>query len=68
MSKTIELTITESERAQLEALLDLCLQEMTASEERHQRLSDQWRTIAEETRRTLAEARWRLMEAPGGQN
>jgi hypothetical protein len=57
MSKTMELTITESERAQLEALLDLCIQEMTASEERQQRLFGEWQKIAEETRQRLAEAR-----------
>lgn len=60
MSETIELTMSESERAELEALLDLCLAEFEQARSAHERLMAQVDQNISESRRQLALVRSRL--------
>ncbi|MBI3951117.1 MAG: hypothetical protein HY314_11765 [Acidobacteria bacterium] len=60
MSETIEVTIKESERAELEALLDLCLAEFDQARGEHERLMAQVDQNIRESKRQLALVRSRL--------
>lgn len=67
MNETIEMTLSESERAELEALLDLCLAEFEQARGGHERLMAQVEQNISESKRQLALIRSRL-EAPCGKS
>jgi hypothetical protein len=64
MNETLELTISESERAELEALLDVCLAEFEQARGEHERLMAQVDQNISESKRQLALVRSRLEMLP----
>ena len=65
MNDAIELTISESEQAELEALLDLCLAEFEQAKGDHERLMAQVDQNLRESKQQLALVRSRLVTLCG---
>jgi hypothetical protein len=67
MNQTIELKMGESERAELEALLDLCLLEFEQAKSEHEQLMVRVDQNIQEAKRQLALVKSQL-ETPCGKN
>lgn len=60
MDQTMNFTITESERVELETLLDLVHREIVSSQARHEELMAESDHLGQETRRLLADIKAQL--------